>query len=602
MSRTKLPGFAFLARDPVAAPTAADSHAISMRAGASTGAGNRNFPDRQAYTRLDALIVTCLVFLCVLSWYPRRHGPLDLRWDGSVYYVLGTSLAQGEGYRLLNEPGHVRANQYPPLLPAVIAASQKLAGTSDPFVVGTWLKQLAVLGSMFVAAGTYLLLRHFLPPLWATCGGVMSVLAMSAYLYYSMLATELPFTVAFVTFLLAYYRLRGVRREITTALAAAAAFLFRTVGIVVYAAWIGDAVLRRQYRTAALRLLTAAVCVIPWYAYVHAVERSPEYRQPAYAYQRADYVYPNVSYSRNMAYIDPFRPERGRLSSSDLLHRLTAEVWSIPAVIGETVTSYRNFWIGHGRALRVRTGVDLLPPVVIHGLLVLIGCIVLTGVLWLAFSGEYIAPLCLLGTIAVIGIAPWPEQRVRYFSTSLPILLLGLLTSAYTLQRMLAGRRRTLGRVASTASMCLIGVIVLEQALAYYQAHTEYLIGSYVGERGAKPIVYKQLFYDPDQLATDECITWIEKHTAPGDVIAASMAHWVFLRTGRKAVIPPLEADAAKANQLLDSVPARYVIRDGPKFFSSRYVAAAIQSDRAGWRLVYTATADDAQVYERVRR
>jgi hypothetical protein len=38
-------------------------------------------------------------------WWPRWGGPSDLRWDGGAYYVLGTSLARAEGYRILGEPG-----------------------------------------------------------------------------------------------------------------------------------------------------------------------------------------------------------------------------------------------------------------------------------------------------------------------------------------------------------------------------------------------------------------------------------------------------------------------------------------------------------------
>lgn len=73
-----------------------------------------------------------LGLLVLALWVPRIHGPIDLRWDGGVYYVLGTSLADGKGYRLLNEPGEIRANQYPPLIPLIIAAHQIVLGTSDP--------------------------------------------------------------------------------------------------------------------------------------------------------------------------------------------------------------------------------------------------------------------------------------------------------------------------------------------------------------------------------------------------------------------------------------------------------------------------------------
>ena len=66
-----------------------------------------------------------VVTIAVLLWLPRLSGPIDLRWDGAVYYLLGTSLAQGHGYRIPSEPGSPQALQYPPLLPAFVALHQR---------------------------------------------------------------------------------------------------------------------------------------------------------------------------------------------------------------------------------------------------------------------------------------------------------------------------------------------------------------------------------------------------------------------------------------------------------------------------------------------
>src|ERR1043166_4519267 len=86
--------------------------------------------------RKDLLCAVAVLLLAVANWAGRLAGPVDLRWDAGTYYTLGTSLYEGKGYRLLNEPGEVRANQYPPLLPAIVALHERLAGTSDPFVAG----------------------------------------------------------------------------------------------------------------------------------------------------------------------------------------------------------------------------------------------------------------------------------------------------------------------------------------------------------------------------------------------------------------------------------------------------------------------------------
>ena len=60
---------------------------------------------------VDIALLALLALVVVATWAPRLHGPLDLRWDAGVYYVLGTSLAEGRGYRLLNEPGAIAAVQ-----------------------------------------------------------------------------------------------------------------------------------------------------------------------------------------------------------------------------------------------------------------------------------------------------------------------------------------------------------------------------------------------------------------------------------------------------------------------------------------------------------
>ena len=62
----------------------------------------------------NVICLTILILIPVGLWLPRLQGPLDLRTDGGVYYILGSSPAQGKGYRLLNEPGEIQAVKYPP--------------------------------------------------------------------------------------------------------------------------------------------------------------------------------------------------------------------------------------------------------------------------------------------------------------------------------------------------------------------------------------------------------------------------------------------------------------------------------------------------------
>src|SRR5689334_7157379 len=119
------------------------------------------------YGRADRWITGVLLLVTlVLSW-PRLEGPIDLRYDAGVYYLTGTALGAGHGYRILSEPGDIQAVQYPPLLPAIVAVVQRSLATNDPAVAGHALRLLYLLLSATFTVAAYAVGRHFLPPLWA---------------------------------------------------------------------------------------------------------------------------------------------------------------------------------------------------------------------------------------------------------------------------------------------------------------------------------------------------------------------------------------------------------------------------------------------------
>jgi len=51
--------------------------------------------------------------LVLILLSPRLVGPIDVQWDAGVYHILGTSLAEGHGYRILSEPGAAEAIAVP---------------------------------------------------------------------------------------------------------------------------------------------------------------------------------------------------------------------------------------------------------------------------------------------------------------------------------------------------------------------------------------------------------------------------------------------------------------------------------------------------------
>src|SRR5437762_2645736 len=140
-----------------------------------------NEPTARTNVPQDLLSLGVLLVIWLGVSLPRLHGPIDLRWDAGVYYILGTSLAEGKGYRLLNEPGEPQAVQYPPLFPMFIAAQQRLLGTSDPVVVGKWMRWLNQLMLMTCAALTYLLGRRWLSRWPAFFAALMFLLSLHTY-------------------------------------------------------------------------------------------------------------------------------------------------------------------------------------------------------------------------------------------------------------------------------------------------------------------------------------------------------------------------------------------------------------------------------------
>src|SRR5215510_7750250 len=177
--------------------------------------------------RLDVAAAVLVVGVAIALWLPRKPGPIDLRWDAGVYYILGTSLAQGNGYRLLNEPGQIRAVQYPPLLPAIVAVHQRLLGTSDPTTVGMWLRRTAFV--VFVAFALVLLwfFRSHLPMPEALFGAAVSLLTLHFWFLSDALYPELWFGLATLLFLI-FVRNKGAAQVPAYAFALAS-YALRTV-------------------------------------------------------------------------------------------------------------------------------------------------------------------------------------------------------------------------------------------------------------------------------------------------------------------------------------------------------------------------------------
>jgi hypothetical protein len=549
-----------------------------------------------AKDRHGLICVGVLLLIWLIVWIPRLSGPIDLRWDASTYYVLGTALAEGKGYRLLNEPGDIEAVQYTPLLPLIVAAHQRLMGTSDYFRVGSALRITYFLLSALFLFAAYALARKLLPPLYALLVGVMTALSFYGFFYPSdTLYAEMPFAVISMMFLLCYEHGDRAFGSVGLGFLGAIAYLLRTAGLALLFAWVAESLIRRRFWQAAIRITISAVPILLWQAHVWRVTRSHDYQHPFYSYQRAPYNYSNVPYGENSKLLDAFRPEFGRISSGTVARRIARNFAAIPLSLGESALVPSEFRIpGHGR----KSSYALRACLVAAGAAAIVGAgLVATGRQW--FLSLYFTAMA-----AVITLTPWQNQFWRYFAPVTPLTLTFLMFAGFRMRYWLGRRSAKWGRTlaAIITAPAVVAILLLQIIVATYFLHNMRPI-SYYDYDGRERTLHL-LTYESPWHAIDPAFEWIRRHAAVNAVVATAVPHLAYIRSGHKAVLPPFELNPAMAQELLDQVPVSYLVLDeiiGP-LISQHYAAPLVAENPDDWRLVFTAPDQKTRVYERVRR
>ncbi len=538
----------------------------------------------------ERILYAILGLLVVALWLPRMQGPIDFRWDGGVYYVLGTSLAEGKGYRLLNEPGEIQANQYPPLFPLIIAAHQLVLGTSDPLVVGPWLRLSSCIVFMAYIFSIHALMRQHLSSALAFWGTVVVLLNVHTYFLSDLCFPDMLYSFLTVGFLLLCGRATQIPSSPWVGVIAVAAFALRTAGIALLAAWIGEGLVRRQWKTVFIRSLMAALPVLGWFSYVQSVETSAEYQHPAYAYQRADYMFYNVSYAKNVSLNDPFDPSLGYATIGDRVGRFFSNVFVVPRYIGESVSSMKRVWEAEREEISRWAGMDVGPPWIVDIPLYALGYVVLFGIVVLTLNGQRLIPLFALASVLLVCLTPWPEQFNRYLGSTVPLLSLSLCTAiAWGLNQSRQYPLERWGGVIRVVVGSIVVGICLQQIATTVAVYTKRHLEVRYHTRSGETIGHRWFFYMDSYRALDAGVDWLMVHAGSDDIIAVSMPQWVYLRTGNKAVMPPFESDPLIAQQLMESVPVTYLILDeGLAIDSQRFTKGVVEQFPERWKRVYS--------------
>jgi hypothetical protein len=576
------------------------------------GAGNmlprwidRHKGKRSQIFKADRLLLLALSIATVGLWIPRSAGPLDLRWDGAVYYVLGTSIAEGKGYRLLHEPGEIEAIQYPPLLPLLAAVPQTVLRTSDPVIVGRWLKLFFFCFHASFVLATYFMLRMLVPRWLAFSGALALLLNVQVTFHSNLFFAEIPFGLATVLFVLCNRRSSNRVHETLAAAFAVTAFLLRTAGVAVLAAWVAESLAEKRFKRAAVRLLISAIPVLCWNAYVRQVERSPSYMTPAYPYQRAPYLNYNVSYATNLFLVDAYSPGSSNVSALQLAQRFWQNSLGMGVTLGEVVSDSRGFW-RHRLTFRGQRFPfsKMVLPRLFYIPLILLGGLCLGGMVVLIRRGEVFIPVYVLVAVMLLCATPWPPQFRRYLVPVAPFLLASLFSAVLGVGNSLRmSRRKLVRKCAPIALLVVLAPIFYAELNNLGAMHRDHLDRVRSETYDGKLVDYRLFYYSPASKSLDDGLDWLKQRAKPGDVVATSMPHWAYLRKGLKAVRPPLESNPEQTQALLDSVPVAYIVlspeNDGKAM--NNHVLPFVQGNPQAWKCVYADEEGLVRIYERVR-
>jgi hypothetical protein len=525
---------------------------------------------------IEPAIGAILCILAAATWLPRSSGPIDLRWDGGAYYLLGTSITQGHGYKLLNEPGDPNTTLHPPLIPLFVTAHQVLLHTTDSLVVGRALRVSTCVVFALQAFAIYMFLRRYISRSAAVLSALFWIFNPAHAYFSDSLYAESLFGLATILFFILQTSAGGRKQFLIAASCALLAFLARTTGLLLFVAWAGERVIKRDFKHAIAIATIALVAASGWMGYIHHVESSPQYVQPAYAYQHADYLYFNVSYAKQLFRLtDPFTPELGYLTPRKFVKRAYLNIVRIPVAIGQAAYS----WAGNRRICLV------------------VALLVVGGLLLQITRKEYIISLFVGLNLAAMCMTPFPKQFVRYLVPLSPLILLSFFEALAWLNAQSRVHRTSFSpQVTAAVIIVLLTVMACEEVRddrELYRSHYDRVDYLHQGQR----IVYRLFYYSKGDREIDEGLDWLETEARRDDIVAAADPQWVYLRTGLKSVLPPFESNGEKAELLIDSVPARYLFVDQNVY--RRYTYNLVQNNSGLWRCVWRSLEDNVRIYKR---
>lgn len=258
--------------------------------------------------------------------------------------------------------------------------------------------------------------------------------------------------------------------------------------------------------------------------------------------------------------------------------------------VGGAVSSPKSVW--ELPWIKFDPPFPIATPWPVYVVMMTLGCLVIGGIGLQLASRQWFVPLYVLLSICLMCLTPWPAQYARYLTPLAPFLALSLFQLLLALRDKISKirlmKRKRADLVLTTS---IVVVILIPQLLMLFLTFTYAHRELFSVDQNGKKIAYRLFFYKDPYRALEAGSDWLKKRARPDDIVAVSMPHWVYLRTGLKTVMPPFELDPDKAQRLLDSVPVTYLVLDhGLAIDSRKYTSPVIRKFPDLWRPIYSAS------------
>jgi hypothetical protein len=229
-----------------------------------------------------------------------------------------------------------------------------------------------------------------------------------------------------------------------------------------------------------------------------------------------------------------------------------------------------------------------------------LGVLISAGLLLLLVRREAALVVYVALSLAAICATPFHTQFPRYLLPLYPFLALALFEFLAWLTERVRLRwpamPRALATVIPWTMLAVVGYQASIQALELYTKH--YYPVSYI--QHGRPVSHRLFYYGPAGAGVDAALDWLAGHAAASDVIATADPQWAYLRTGRRAVLPPFVLEGREAQRLMDSVPVNYLITSTDPDGYKRFTEPLLAADSTAWRRVWIGPNGVVVIYERV--